>query len=106
MKLCIILSTDEPETCWNALRLGIFALKQKDEVNVFLLGQGVGLEKIGSSRFDVTGMARQVIDGGGAILACGTCLKLRESASSELCPLSTMDDLYQLVAQADKLLTF
>ncbi len=90
MKLCIILSTDEPETCWNALRLG----------------QGVEIEKIGTFLFDVTGMARQVLDGGGAILACGTCLKLRESAGSELCPLSTMDDLYQLVAQADKVLTF
>lgn len=31
------------------------------------------------------------------ILACGTCLKLCHSESSELCPLSTMEDLYRIV---------
>lgn len=106
MKLGIILSTNEPETCWNALRLGVFARKQKDEVRVFLLGQGVEIEKVGTERFDVAGMARQLLDAGGSVLACGTCLKLRESEGSELCPLSTMADLYQIIAESDKVLTF
>lgn len=106
MKLGIILSANDPETCWNALRIGVFALKQKDEVRVFLLGQGVEIEKAGTERFDVPGMARQLLEAGGFIQACGTCLKLRESEGSELCPLSTMADLYQIVSQSDKVLTF
>ncbi len=43
---------------------------------------------------------------GGKILACGTCLKIRHSEGSEMCPLSTMGDLYEIVQESDKVLTF
>jgi uncharacterized protein involved in oxidation of intracellular sulfur len=39
-------------------------------------------------------------------MTCGTCLKLRESARSELCPVSTMKDLYELVGDADRVVCF
>jgi sulfur relay (sulfurtransferase) complex TusBCD TusD component (DsrE family) len=41
----------------------------------------------------------------GEILACGTCLKIRNSEGSEMCPLSTMDDLYQLIKESDKVIS-
>ena len=47
-----------------------------------------------------------LLDAGGKLLACGTCLKLRQSEGTEMCPLSTMNDLYQLVNECDKVLTF
>jgi uncharacterized protein involved in oxidation of intracellular sulfur len=43
---------------------------------------------------------------GGKILACGTCLKIRHSEGSELCPISTMGDLHKIVQESDKVLTF
>jgi uncharacterized protein involved in oxidation of intracellular sulfur len=46
------------------------------------------------------------VSAGGQILACGTCLKIRNSRGTELCPLSTMNDLYEMVKEADKVLTF
>jgi hypothetical protein len=49
MKLGIIISTKEPETAFNALRLGNYALGQGDSVQVSLLGQGVELDQIESS---------------------------------------------------------
>jgi uncharacterized protein involved in oxidation of intracellular sulfur len=45
-------------------------------------------------------------DNGGKILACGTCLKIRQQGADELCPLSTMQDLYELTRDSDKVLTF
>lgn len=47
-----------------------------------------------------------LLDAGGRIMACGSCLKRRESAGSELCPLSTMKDLYELVRDADRVVSF
>jgi len=41
MKLGIIIHSNESETAWNAFRLGIFSVDQKDMVQVFLLGKGV-----------------------------------------------------------------
>jgi uncharacterized protein involved in oxidation of intracellular sulfur len=105
MKLGIILSTKEPETAFNALRLGNYALGQGDSVQVFLLGQGVELDQIEDAKFNVRQQAESLLQGGGTIQACGACLKLRQSEGSELCPLSTMKDLYQIVKDCDRLVT-
>jgi sulfur relay (sulfurtransferase) complex TusBCD TusD component (DsrE family) len=105
MKLGIIISTKEPETAFNALRLGNYALGQGDSVQVFLLGQGVELDQIEDAKFNVRQQAESLLQGGGTIQACGTCLKLRHSEGSELCPLSTMKDLHQIVKDCDRLVT-
>ena len=106
MKLGVILSQTEPETVFNALRLTNYSLKQGDSVKVFLVSKGVELDKISDAKFDVQGQARAVLDAGGEFLACGTCLKLRESNGSEVCPLSTRKDLYEIVRDSDRLVTF
>jgi predicted peroxiredoxin len=106
MKLGMIITHTDPETVFNALRLALFSLGQGDKVRIFLSGKGVDIEKIHHTKFDVKGQARQVLDAGGQFLACGTCLKLRESEGSEVCPLSTLKDQYEIVRDSDKVLTF
>ena len=106
MKLAIVISTDEAETVVNALRLGNFAANEGDDVGVFLVGKGVELDKIADDRFDIRGQAVELLANRGRIMACGTCLKLRESGGSALCPLSTMKDLYELVRDADRVVSF
>ena len=106
MKLGIILSQTEPETVFNALRLANYSLKQGDSVKIFLIGKGVELDKIDDPKFKVHEEARTVLDVGGQFLACGTCLKLRQSGGSETCPLSTLKDLHEIVRDSDRVLTF
>jgi uncharacterized protein involved in oxidation of intracellular sulfur len=106
MKLGMIITQTEPETVFNALRLANYSVGQGDAVTVFLLGKGVELDRIEDVRFDVRGQARKLLDAGGRIAACGTCPKLRESPGSELCPLSTMTDLYEIVRDSDRVVTF
>ena len=106
MKLAIVISTSDPETAFNALRLGNFAAGEGDRVGVFLLGKGVELDQIDDAQFNVREQAQELLEAGGKILACGTCLKLRDSEGSEMCPLSTMGDLYELIRDAERVLTF
>ena len=106
MKLGMVVSVAEPETVFNVLRLANFALGEGDSANVFLLGRGVGLDQLEDARFDVLAQARTLIDAGGEILACGTCLRLRDSQGSELCSMSTMEDLYELILNSDRVVTF
>ena len=106
MKLGIIIYSNDPETVWNAFRLGIFSRKQGDIVSVFLLGKGVEVESLDRDKFDITGQIHSFSDIGGAILACGTCLKLRQSEELGICPISTMQDLYTLIHDSDKVLCF
>ncbi len=106
MKLGIVLYTTDAETAWNAFRLGLFALKQGDTVKTFLLAKGVESENLDTEQFKVTDQMREFLKQGGEILACGTCLKLRHAEGSELCPVSTMKDLYELVRDSDRVVSF
>ena len=106
MKLGIIIYSTDVELVYNAFRLANFSLKEKDEVRLFLLASGVEYESLPSETFPINDLAQSFVENGGQILACGTCLNLRQQDSSELCPLSTMKDLYELIRDCDKTLTF
>jgi|SRR3989338_5292106 len=105
MKLGIIISTSEPETVWNAYRLANFSLKEGDKVKVFLLANGVESES-GSEEYNVKEQISSFSNNGGQIYACGTCMKSRQIDSRDTCQISTMKDLYQVVNESDKVLTF
>ena len=106
MKLGIVVTQTDPETVFNVLRLALYSLQQGDEVRIFLSGKGVEIDRIEDAKFDVKGQAQKVLNAGGQFLACGTCLKLRKSEGSEICPLSTLKDHYEIVRDSDKVLTF
>mgnify|MGYP001040350739 CR=1 FL=1 len=106
MKIGLIIYSDEPETVWNAFRFENFTIKQGEEVKAFLLGKGVESESLDTEQFKVTEQMRSFVDHKGRIFACGTCLKLHHSGGSEICPPSTMKDLYDIVKNSDKIVTF
>lgn len=106
MKLGIVIYSHDPETVWNAFRLGVFSLKKSDEVKVFLLAKGVECESLDTEKFNVTKEMKLFVGSGGEILACGTCLKIRQSVGSDMCPMSTMEDLHQIISESDKVVTF
>jgi uncharacterized protein involved in oxidation of intracellular sulfur len=105
MKLGIVITHTDPETVFNTLRLALYSRKQGDEVRVFLSGKGVEIDQINDPKFNVAEQAQQLVDAGGQFFACGTCLKLRNSEGSEICPLSTLKDHYEIVRDSDKLIT-
>ncbi len=106
MKIGIILETKEFEKAWNALRFAATAKANEHEVKVFLMGEAVECENLSHNRFDVAGQLKAFVNGGGEILACGTCLKSRQMEGSDMCPTSTMIDCVNMVEWADKVVTF
>jgi uncharacterized protein involved in oxidation of intracellular sulfur len=59
MKALFIISTDDAETSYNAMRLVNVAVKKGDEVSVFMLGKGVLYEKISNDQFNVIEQVNQ-----------------------------------------------
>jgi len=55
MNVLFIISTDDEETIYNAMRLANVVVDKGDDVSVFMLGKGVTFEKSGSDEFDVMG---------------------------------------------------
>ncbi|SVD93409.1 uncharacterized protein METZ01_LOCUS446263 [marine metagenome] len=105
MKLGIVIYSNNPETVFNAFRLGLFSLQKEDEVKVFLLASGVESETLDNDKFSISEKMQSFVDSGGEIFTCGTCLKIRKSDSTDLCPISTIEDLYAIIEQSDKVIT-
>jgi uncharacterized protein involved in oxidation of intracellular sulfur len=59
MDALFIISTDDAETIYNAMRLANVAVKKGDEVSVFMLGKGVLFEKSSDAQFDVLGQVNE-----------------------------------------------
>jgi len=103
MKPGIIITQTDPETVFNALRLAQYSLRQGDKVRIS--GRGVEMDEIEDPKFGVKQIAQELLDEGASFDACGTCLKLRQSDGSELCPLSTLKDHYEIIRDSDKIIT-
>jgi len=102
----VVISSNDAETCWNALRYANFCLNQKDKVKIFFMGKGVEYRKISTDKFNTVEQAEEFMQSGGKIYACGSCMKSREQEGSEMCPISTMKDMYEIVKESDKVVTF
>jgi uncharacterized protein involved in oxidation of intracellular sulfur len=70
------------------------------------MGEAVECEGLKHEKYNVDEQLNLFIKAGGVILACGTCLKSRNLASTEMCPISTMNDCVEMVVWADKTVTF
>ena len=55
MKVLFIITSDDGETIYNAMRMANIGVEKADEVSVFMLGKGVLFENSGSDQFDVMG---------------------------------------------------
>jgi uncharacterized protein involved in oxidation of intracellular sulfur len=106
MKFGIIIETNEPEKAWNGVRFANASLKQGHEVKIFLMSAGVEIESITHEKFNAKNEIDAFIKHEGIVLACGTCIKSRNSDSTDVCPLSTMNDCIKMVEWADRVITF
>ena len=106
MKIGIVIYANDPETVWNAFRFGNFALAMGDEVRLFFLGVGVEFESLDTDKFSITEQQQTFCNDGGKIFACGTCLEIHGLQASEIYTVATLNDLYEIVTDNDKVITF
>ena len=64
MKVLFIISTDDAETMYNALRMANVGLQKGDEIGVFMLGKAVTYESVGGDDYDVLGQVNQFTEEG------------------------------------------
>jgi uncharacterized protein involved in oxidation of intracellular sulfur len=116
MKTLLILN-DPPYGCekmYNGLRLaGALAKDPNNLVRVFLMGDsasaGKAGQKVPSGFYNIQLMLDRVYQAGGDVGACGSCLDARaikEEELSEGIHRSSLDQLAQWTAWADKVLVF
>ncbi|MFO7603690.1 MAG: DsrE family protein [Gammaproteobacteria bacterium] len=98
-------------TIWNALRLASTTLGYDHSVTVFLLGKGVECVNVKSLKYDIREQLQVFAEHGGSLMGCGVCVESRADVMPFLgedlsCVLGSMQNLYGLIHEADKVLTF
>jgi len=111
MNYAVIISSNEAETVWNAFRFANTCLAYGNKVTVFLLGKGVEALTISTLSFDVVEQIDLFRDSEGKMIGCGVCCEIREDEIPNIkeslnCEIGSMQQLYQVVDEADKILNF
>lgn len=111
MKITVIISTNDSETVWNAFRFANTSLAYDNDVSVFLLGRGVEAAVISTLQYDVEEQMDVFRRTGGHLIGCAVCCESRSDEMPSLheklaCELGSMQQLYGLVAEADKVVSF
>ena len=102
------------ERSYNGLRLARSLLNAGDgDVRVFLIGDAASCAKAGQKvppgYYNIADMLGGVLRRNGAVGVCGTCIDARGIGEADLvqgAKRSTMDELTEWTAWADKVLTF
>ena len=63
-----VVSTNDAETVYNAVRLANVSLKKNREVNMFMLGKGVEFNEVSTEEFDVKGQIDEFHASGGELI--------------------------------------
>lgn len=111
MHFAIIIYSNDAETVWNAFRFANTSLSHDNRVDVFLLGKGVEAAMLSTLKYDVQEQMDLFRSNGGALIGCGLCCETRKDEMPFLqeglkCEMGSMQQLYSLVAEADKVVTF
>jgi uncharacterized protein involved in oxidation of intracellular sulfur len=59
VKILFVISTNDGETIYNAMRLANVGVSKGGDVSVFMLGKGVLFEQAGDERFNVMEQVNQ-----------------------------------------------
>jgi len=63
-----VISSNEPETVYNAVRLANVSLKKNKEVTLFMLGRGVEFNEISTEEFDINSQLDEFYEAGGELI--------------------------------------
>jgi predicted peroxiredoxin len=102
----IVISSGDTETVWNALRLGIAAQSKGDSVVVFVISKAVDVFMKDTSKFEISKTSYQFVSNGGDIYTCATCAKMRNTENVQMCTITSIYDLYEIVKRSKKVVTF
>jgi len=104
--LGIVISSGDAETVWNALRLGVAAQSKGDSVVVFVIGKAIDVFMADTSKYEISKTSQNIWNKGGTIYTCATCAKSRHTENVQMCTITSIFDLYEIVKHSKKVVTF
>ena len=69
-KVGIIIATNDPETCWVAIRYASFHLVEQNDVKIYFVDSGLRHEDISEKKYNVSKLLEGFTKDGGKVYMC------------------------------------
>ena len=77
-----------------------------DSVVIFVISKAVDVFIRDTSTFDIAKTSTQFVANGGDIYTCATCAKMRNTENIQMCTITSIYDLYEIIKRSKKVVTF
>ncbi len=69
-KVGIVLASDDPETCWVAIRYATFHLAEQNDVKIYFVDSGLRCRDMRGGKYDIVKLVEYFITAGGQVYIC------------------------------------
>ena len=95
-KVGIIISTNDIETCWVAVRYASFHLMEQAHVYIYFVDSGLKYKNICHEKYDVVKLTDNFTSSGGEIFMCDDRENLKVWLTEHFFPLLRMKDIISI----------
>ncbi len=92
-KVGIVIATNDPETCWVAIRYASFHLAEKNDTNIFFVDSGLKYQDMCNEKYDFIKLLEDFIQAGGNIYTCANRELLKTHLKELFLPMLSMEDI-------------
>jgi peroxiredoxin family protein len=69
-KVGIVIASNDPETCWVAIRYAAFHLMEQKNVKIYFVDSGLKYQDMCDEKYDVAEIVKSFIQSGGQVYMC------------------------------------
>jgi len=95
-KVGIVIATNDPETCWVAIRYAAFHLMEQKDVKIYFADSGVKYKNIYDGKYDVVKLVEFFTQAGGMVYLCDDREKLKAYLISHFSLLLNKKDIVRM----------
>ena len=95
-KVGIVIATNDPETCWVAIRYATFHLMEQKNVKIFFVDSGVKYKDIRDGKYDVVKLVEYFTQAGGQVYTCDDREKLKTCLMKHFVPMLTKKNIVNI----------
>ena len=92
-KIGIIISSNEPNTCWVAIRYAIFHLVEHKDVNIYFVDLGLKYKDISDEKYNTVSLVDFFTKRGGQVFMCETRESLKIYLADHFASLLSKKDI-------------
>jgi len=95
-KIGIVIASNDPETCWVAVRYAAFHLLEQKSVSIYFVDSGVNCKDMHSEKYDIKKLLEYFRRSGGQVYMCDNREILKSLLMNHFCSLLAKKEIVRM----------